>query len=113
MKKSILLHNRWMVLLLLLTACGTEPEKADTRDTHIRGTITISEVESFKPVIEEQIRVHHSSFPDTKIISGYKSEADCFKDLQSDSTRMIIVAKGLTDKEASFFEDKLSYKPKY
>ena len=64
-------------------------------------------------VIEEQLKVHHSSFPNTTIQVSYKSEAACFRDLQSDSTRMIIVAKGLNDTEATFFENKLSFKPQY
>ncbi|MGB4723750.1 MAG: substrate-binding domain-containing protein, partial [Sediminibacterium sp.] len=73
------------------------------------GTIHISVDESFKPVMEQQIKVHHSSFPNTKIEVSYKSEADCFRDLQQDSTRMVIVARGLNKQEDTFFENQLSY----
>ena len=100
-------------LLLLFVSCKTSVKQEDTRDTPVKGLINISVDESFKPVIEEQIRVHHSSFPNTKIIASYKSEAACFRDLQSDSTRMIIVAKGLTDKEAGYYKSKLFFKPQY
>jgi len=93
-------------------SCDTG-KKIDTRDTPVKGTIRISVDESFKPVIEEQLRVHHASFPNTKIIASYKSEAACFRDLQSDSTRMIIVAKGLSDKEAEYYESRLFFKPQY
>lgn len=99
-------------LLLFFVSCHTTKQE-DTRDTPVKGVIHISVDESFKPVIEEQIRVHHSSFPNTTIIASYKSEAACLRDLQSDSTRMIIVARGLTDKEAEYYESKLSYKPQY
>ena len=97
---------------LFFLSC-TAVKKEDTRDTPTKGEIRISVDESFKPVMEEQLLVHHSSFPNTKIIASYKSEAACFRDLQSDSTRMIIVAKGLTDKEAEIFEQNLSFKPQY
>lgn len=100
-------------LLLLFFSCKSSVKEEDTRDTPVKGVINISVDESFKPVIEEQIRVHHSSFPNTKIIASYKSEAACFRDLQSDSTRMIIVAKGLTDEEADYFKSKLYFKPQY
>ena len=100
-------------LLLLFVSCKTSVKEEDTRDTPVKGVINISVDESFKPVIEEQIRVHHSSFPNTKIVVSYKSEAACFRDLQSDSTRMIIVAKGLTDEEADYYKSKLFFKPQY
>ncbi len=96
---------------VLFVSCS-DPEK-DTRDSTSQGVIHISVDESFKPVIEEQIKVHHSSFPDAKIIASYKSEAACFRDLQSDSTRMIIVAKGLTEAEDEAYKKNLSYKPQY
>ncbi len=98
---------------VFFVSCSTSPQKEDTRDSPTKGVINISVDESFKPVIEEQIFVHHSSFPNTKINASYKSEAACFRDLRSDSTRMIIVAKGLTEKEAQVFQDNLSFKPQY
>jgi phosphate transport system substrate-binding protein len=110
-KNYILLF--YIIGFFWLAACSSTDESADTRDTPTKGSINISVDESFKPVIEEQIRVHHSSFPATKINVSYKSEAECFRDLQKDSTRMIIVAKGLTEKEAEFYKSLLSYKPQY
>ena len=100
-------------LLMFFISCNTGDKKGDTRDSPTKGSVNISVDESFKPVIEEQLKVHHSSFPNTTIHVSYKSEAACFRDLQSDSTRMIIVAKGLTEKEEKLFEDNLSFKPQY
>lgn len=111
------LTNSGICLLFMVTmlfvSCGSADSNVDNRDTPVKGSIHISVDESFKPVIEEQLRVHHASFPATKIYVHYKSEAECFRDLQQDSTRMIIVAKGLTEKEAEFYKSKLSYKPQY
>lgn len=103
-----------LVLLLSFAACkGKGGEAVDDRDTPNKGTIRISVDESFKPVIEEQIKVHHSSFPDTKIIVSYKPEVECLKDLQNDSTRMILIARGLSKNESSIFESSLGYRPQY
>ena len=112
MRNSVL-YGGLLSLSMFFVSCDTRGKKEDNRDTPTKGSINISVDESFKPVIEEQLRVHHSSFPNTTIHISYKSEAACFRDLQSDSTRMVIVAKGLTDKESSIFESSLSYKPQY
>jgi phosphate transport system substrate-binding protein len=108
MKKYVFLY----FMLLLLFACKNQ-KVVDDRDTPNKGTIYISVDESFKPVIEEQIKIHHSSFPDTKIIASYKPEVECLRDLQKDSTRMIIIARGLFKKETAFFESNLGYQPQF
>jgi len=100
-------------LCLFFTYCSGTGKKADDRDTPVKGNIHISVDESFQPVIQEQLLVHHSSFPNTTIRVSYQSEAACFRDLQSDSTRLIIVAKGLTDEQSKIFEQSLGYKPQY
>jgi phosphate transport system substrate-binding protein len=99
--------------ILLFVSCDSKESKNAFQDNTEEGTIRISVDESFKPVIEEQLRVHQSSFPKANIIASYKSEADCFRDLQNDSTRMIIVARGLDEEEAAFYKSNLSYKPQY
>src|SRR5436190_7343922 len=87
--------------------------KNETYDTPLNGEINISVDESFKPVIAEQIKVYESSYPNAHIIASYKSEADCFRDLQKDSTRMIIVSRGLTNEESDYYKDLLSFKPQW
>ena len=69
---------------MLFVSCS-DTKTEDTRDTTTKGRIRISVDESFKPVIEEQLKVHHSSYPEATIIAEYKAEAACFRDLQSDS----------------------------
>lgn len=98
---------------VVFCSCANDGKKATFYDTPTQGTINISVDESFEPVISEQIKVYEASYPGTKINATYKSEADCFRDLQKDSTRMIIVAKGLTEEERKLFTDKLSYPPQY
>jgi len=96
----------------LFYGCNT-PTKKIVYDTPKQGTIHISVDESFKPVIEEQIKVYQSTYPDAHIIATYKPEVECFKDLQSDSTRLVIVARGLTDKEIDYYKAQLLFKPQF
>jgi phosphate transport system substrate-binding protein len=101
-----------LCLLVQQYACSDSANKHQVTDTPTSGTIKISVDESFKPVIEAAINVYEGTYPGTKIIATYKSEADCFRDLSRDtSTRMIIVTRGLTSKEDRYYNDSLSYSP--
>lgn len=109
------LHHIWkgcfILPLLLLAACNNKPANKLYSDTPKSGTIHISVDETFEPVVAQLIHVYENTYPGTKIIAEYKSEADCFRDLQNDTTRMIIVAKGLTKQESAYYESKLQFKP--
>jgi phosphate transport system substrate-binding protein len=97
-----------ILVVLFLTGCQGRNQRKDI-DTSNSGTIHISVDESFKPVIDSQIQVFEAIYPNAKIIAEYKPEAECFKDLIKDSTRMIIVTRGLTDQEEKFYKDSLSF----
>ena len=93
-------------------ACSNSPTINPAQDSPTSGSISITVDESFKPVIEQQIKIYEADFPGTKINALYKSEADCFRDLYYDSaTRMVIVTRGLSKKEAKFFQDTIAYSP--
>jgi len=96
--------------LIIFSGCSGGNGRADL-DTEDSGTIHISADESFQPVIDSQIQVFEALYPKAKIIAEYKPEAQCFKDLIKDSTRMIIVTRGLTDDEEKFYQDSLKYLP--
>ncbi|MEI9958076.1 MAG: substrate-binding domain-containing protein [Ferruginibacter sp.] len=98
--------------LLFATACNNNNNKAQETDTTTTGTIDISVDESYKPIIDEEIKVFESSFPNAKIIAHYKSEADCFKDILNDSaTRMVIATRRLNDKEEENFKHNIGFVP--
>ena len=87
-----------------LISCKAKKQPISVTDTITSGIIHISVDESFKPVIDEQIKVFESSYPAGKIIAHYKPEADCLKDILKDTvTRMVIVTRGLTRKEEKYF----------
>ena len=96
----------------MATACKTAV-KTDIVDSPSEGRIRISVEESFKPFIEQELKVFALSFPNASIEVTYKSEIDCFKDLASDSTRMIIVTRGLNKKEQANYKEQLSYAPTF
>ena len=109
--KNIRISFSFFILWIFFTGCH-ENKRTDV-DTVDTGTIHISVDESFKPVIDSEIMVFEALHPKAKIIAEYKPEAECFKDLLKDSTRMIIVTRGLTPEEEKFYEQKLSYQPTF
>lgn len=98
------------LVMLAIVGCGDNNVRTYS-DTLTSGTIHISADEAFKPVIDSQIKVFESQKPDAKIIVEYKPEAECLRDLNNDSTRMVIVTRPLTDDEAKTLATKLSYTP--
>jgi phosphate transport system substrate-binding protein len=117
MKKDWLNTSRlWtaLVVIVLLAACSGDVKKRKViqgDDTLTSGTIHISVDESFAPIIDSQIKVFMSQHPKATIIPHYKPEADCIKDLLSDSTRMVIMTRGLTDDEELFYKDTIGFVP--
>jgi phosphate transport system substrate-binding protein len=103
------------VLLLAAGSCtGDKKGKATAQEeTLTSGIIHISVDESFRPVIDSQIKVFLSQFPKATIIAHYRPEAECFKDLLSDSIRMVITTRGLSEEEVNFYKDTLGYTPQY
>jgi phosphate transport system substrate-binding protein len=106
---------RSVILLAVITSlCACKGSSSNTAiETNTSGTINISVDESFKPVIDSQIKVFEASHPNAKIIAHYKPEADCIKDLNDTSTRMIIITRGLSTDEEKLLKERLSYVPSY
>lgn len=114
--KSSVLRNYIVgtaVALFSFVSCADSDNTKDTRDTTTSGVINISADESFKPVIDSQIKVFESQYPNAKINVSYKAEAECLKDLNNDSVRMVIVTRGLTQDEQDILEDSLTYTPAF
>ncbi len=86
-----------MCVSIILFSCGDDAPK--NTDTLGKGTIDISVDETYQPVIDEQLKVFDSSYPDAKINIHYKPEAECFKDYFDNKARIIVVARPLTKAE--------------
>jgi phosphate transport system substrate-binding protein len=98
----------WLyILLLFLTACRGKQQVDPSLDTRFKGSINISADESFKPVIDAQVKVYEASYPEAKLNVHYKAEADCLKDLTADSVRLVIIPKRITEEERRFVADSM------
>lgn len=101
-----------IVVCTFLSGCGGKGPKS-AQETPTNGTIHVSVDESFKPVIDSQIKVFESSFPNVHIIADYRPEAQCLRDLSTDSTRLILVTRGLTPEEGNFYNDSFHLRPTF
>ncbi len=99
-------------ITISLFACSSNP-KQSSQDTTSAGTIHISAEETFKPILDEQIKVFKSSYPNANIIIEYKSEIECLKDFESDSTRMIFITRGLNKTEEAAYKNQLGFTPTF
>ncbi len=106
----------FLLIFLSASSCNTDRSRVvngPVADTPTSGTVQVSADESFRPVIEEEVKVFEATYPGTKINVLYKPEAECIKDLFKDSaTRMVIITRGLSVNEARYFDDTLNYVPR-
>jgi phosphate transport system substrate-binding protein len=103
----------FVLICSLLYGCHDRGDKNPTRETPTSGLIHISADETFKPVMDSEVKVFESSYPNAKLVIHYKSEAECFRDLVKDSTRMIIVTRPLNKEEEKFYLDSIHFVPVY
>jgi len=82
----------------LFSACGEEA----VLDNQTSGSIKISIDETYKPVMEQQLKIFTARFPNAHIQAEYKPEADCFKDFFEDTTRVIFVTRELSEQEKQY-----------
>jgi phosphate transport system substrate-binding protein len=103
---------QFFFLACWLPGCQSYEDKDKEKpDTPYRGKVHISVDESFKPVIDEQVKVYESNFPGTDIEVQYKSEAECLKDLLTDSIRMVVVTRRISTAEKNLVVDSLKVSP--
>lgn len=97
----------WFGVVLIASCKPYQEKEAEKKDSPVRGEITISADESFRPIVKELVKVYESNNAATKIHVEYKPEADCVKDLWNDSIRMIISTFQLSEKERLAIVDSL------
>src|SRR5687767_4422870 len=98
------------IVWVLLTGCkweGGDAEQPAATDSMLH----LSADESFRPVIDAQIQVFESSFPDAKIIAHYKPEAECLRDFLVDSISLILTTRGFTEQEERLIVDSFRIDP--
>lgn len=109
---SFLCWSFLAVFICSIYSCKSYDEQLkEFTDTKDRGTITISADESFKPIVDAQIKVYEANHPGTKINVQYKPEAECLKDFRNDSIRMVIATRSFTAGEERYMIDSLKTGP--
>jgi phosphate transport system substrate-binding protein len=88
----------------LASSCGSEQKKPT--DTLTSGTISISVDETYRPVIEQQLKVFDSSFPEAHITPVYKPESECFTDLLEGRAKLILVTRKPLPEELKAYEER-------
>ena len=101
------------MMLVFAVGCKSFKEQEDELlDNRRKGTIYISADESFKPIIDEHVKVYESNYPGTKINVDYKPEAKCLKDMLIDSIRLVITTRTYHQDEKNFIVDSLRKSPR-
>jgi len=88
-----------VILVLQLCSCGKNKKFITRTDTLTSGEALIAADESLLPVMNEEIAVFTRLNVDANIIPVYASEQDIFDLLMTDSIRLIIAARDITDAE--------------
>ncbi|WP_346236882.1 PstS family phosphate ABC transporter substrate-binding protein [Niabella insulamsoli] len=93
---------------LLFCSCKSyKDQQKELPDTPTSGEITISADISFKPIVDELVKVYESNNFGTTINVQYKPESECVKDLWNDSIRMVISTISLSAPEKVAISDSL------
>ncbi|MEG1643836.1 MAG: substrate-binding domain-containing protein, partial [Bacteroidales bacterium] len=82
---------------LLFVSCNRQAKSYP--DTPTSGVITISADETFAPVLDQEIDIFEFQYPEAHIIPIYTDEVEAMNLLLSDSVRMTIATRDLTEKE--------------
>jgi len=101
MKKILSLLT--IAICFVFAACD---DAAIYPDNQTMGAIAISVDETYKPIMEEQIKIFEGRYPKAKIKAVYKPEADCIQDFIKDTTRLIFITRKLTADEKKICEQK-------
>jgi len=98
------------ILLVLTTSSCNRNRKAITRtDTPTSGEAIIAADECLEPIIREEIAVFTSLNLDAHIYPVFTSEYDIFNFLLSDSIRLIIAARDITETERNHLKSLKRY----
>ncbi len=90
-----------IVLFVSCSSKGSSPT-----DTPTSGTTMISVDESFRPIIDSEIAVFESIYPQAGILASYGGEVDALNLLLRDSVRAAIATRPLSKDERESFESR-------
>ena len=100
---------KWLLLIslaLLISACSNRDsaQKGNVVETRTSGTLTMFVDETFGDIMQRQIDVFKSDYPDTKITTIFKNEGQIVPAFLNDSVRVIVLSRMLTPEEDKFYQ---------
>lgn len=99
-------HIIFLILLpILLWSCGGSDSIAD-KETTVKGNIAIAIDQAFQPILEQQLKVWDSSYPNGKITPIYTTEQEAYRLLLEDTIRLIITSKDITEEQKAWGKSK-------
>ena len=104
MKRKVLIILS-LLGVLLFSSCRNTPKDRRT-DTISSGVIGISADESFRPIIQQQIDVFENNYPKAGIVPFFVSEVEAINLLLSDSVRLAIATRTLTEQEKEYLKSR-------
>jgi phosphate transport system substrate-binding protein len=95
-------------LLFVLYSCsGSDKKTTQKIDTPTRGDIKILVDESFQPIIETEVNSFLSLYNWAKIKPLYKPEVDITNEFMSDSCKVMVTSRKLSDDQIKYLRDTL------
>ena len=99
--------------LLVFCSCGNKQKSKNARtDTYASGEMVLMCDESFSPIIEEELRVFHATYPDAHVTPQYTNDLDAVNALMQQKVHLIITAKHFTEKQLNYFKSN-NLQPRY
>lgn len=91
--------------LIFISSCQ-QNTSTDKKQSYTSGEAQILVDETFSPIIDDQLFIFHSVYPDVQITPIYKPENELLKLFLTDSVRIAVMSRTLTGEEAKYFERK-------
>ena len=101
--------KKFLFLLPLLAGFWSACQQGSTynaEQTLTKGTVHLAVDESFAPIIDDQLMVFGSAYPEAQVIPAYKPENELLELLLNDSARVAVLSRELSKEEAAFYERK-------
>ena len=99
--------------LLVFCSCNSQQKSKNARtDTYASGEMVVMCDESFSPIIEEELKIFHMTYPKAKITPQYTNELDAFNALLKQEVHLIIAARNFNKKEKEYFKSNM-LNPRY
>ncbi|MGM9698267.1 MAG: PstS family phosphate ABC transporter substrate-binding protein [Prevotella sp.] len=89
----------------LLLSCSDKPKNGRT-DTYSKGEISFASDDSFSPIIEEQLDIFGSMYPEAKVKPIYTNELDAVNMLMTEKVWLAITTRNFTPKEKKNLQDR-------